>query len=161
MPPKRFKPSPTDADKYDGQEEPKTWIEDYLQNVILMKGNQIAAMQCFQLYLKDSARAWLRGLPAGSIRSWEDLVEAFVKKFQATFKRPVGIDELRRCVQKQGKPMRTYIARFTKILNATINVYVDRAINAFSDSIRREKHIEELGQLKPKTITELMEIANS
>ena len=47
MPPKRFKPSPADADKYDGQVEPKTWIEDYLQNVILMKGNQIVAMQCF------------------------------------------------------------------------------------------------------------------
>ena len=91
--------------------EPKTWIEDYLQNVILMKGNQVAAMQCFQLYLKNLARAWLRGLPAGSIRSWDDLVEVFVKNFQATFKRPVGIDELRRCVQKQDEPMRTYIAR--------------------------------------------------
>ena len=53
MPPRRFKPTPTGAYKYDGQTEPKTWIEDYLQNVILMKENQIAAMQCFQLYLKD------------------------------------------------------------------------------------------------------------
>ena len=30
MPPRRIKPAPTDADKYDGQMEPKTWIEDYL-----------------------------------------------------------------------------------------------------------------------------------
>jgi hypothetical protein len=44
--------------------------------------------------LKDSARAWLRGLPKGSIRSLEDLVDAFVKNFQATYKRPVGIKEL-------------------------------------------------------------------
>ena len=109
MPPKRFKPSPADADKYDGQVELKTWIEDYLQNVILMKGNQIAAMQCFELYLKDLARAWLRGLPSGSIRSWDELVEAFVKNFQATHKRPIGIDELWNCIQKQGEPMRTYI----------------------------------------------------
>lgn len=81
MPPRRFKPTPTDADKYDGQIEPKTWIEDYLQNVIILKGNEIAAMQCFQLYLKDSARAWLRTLLAGSIRSWDDLVDVFVKNF--------------------------------------------------------------------------------
>jgi hypothetical protein len=55
MPPKKFKPTPTDAAKYDGQQEPRSWIDDYLQIVILHKGNQIAAMQCLQLYLKDSA----------------------------------------------------------------------------------------------------------
>jgi hypothetical protein len=51
MPPKRFKPTPIDAAKYDGQQEPRSWIDDYLQTVILHKGNQIAAMQCLQLYL--------------------------------------------------------------------------------------------------------------
>lgn len=56
--------------------------------------------------------------------------------------------------------MRTYIARFTKLLNAAENVSVDRAIDAFSDGIRRERYIEDLGRLKPKTITGLMEIAN-
>jgi hypothetical protein len=81
MPPKRFKPTPTDSAKYDGQQEPRSWIDDYLQTVILHKGNHVAAMQCLQLYLKDSSRAWLRGLPQGSIRSWEDLVDSFVKNF--------------------------------------------------------------------------------
>ena len=93
MPPRRFKPSLSDADKYDGTQEPQAWIEDYLQNVIAHKGNAVAAMQCFQLYLKDSARAWLRSLPRGKIRSWDDLVDTFVKNFSATFKRPVGIEQ--------------------------------------------------------------------
>jgi hypothetical protein len=57
--------------------------------------------------------------------------------------------------------MRTYIRRFTKILNAAEDVSVDTAIDAFSDVIRRESYIEELGRKKPKTITKLMEIANS
>ncbi|KAK1695929.1 hypothetical protein QYE76_012626 [Lolium multiflorum] len=161
MPPKKFKPTPTDAAKYDGQQEPRSWIDDYLQTVILHKGNQIAAMQCLQLYLKDSARAWLRGLPKGSIKSWDDLVDAFVANFQATYKRPVGIEELRNCQQKQKESMRSYIGRFTKLLNAAEDVSVDRAIDAFSDGIRRESYIEELGRKKPKTITKLMEIANS
>jgi hypothetical protein len=118
-------------------------------------------MQCLQLYLKDSARAWLRGMPKGSIRSWEDLVDAFVKYFQATYKRPVGIEELRRCQQKSKESMRTYIGRFTKLLNIAKDVFNDRAIDAFSDGIRRESYIEELGRKKPKTITNLMEFANS
>jgi hypothetical protein len=118
-------------------------------------------MQCLQLYLKDSARAWLRGLPKGSIKSWDDLVDAFVANFQATYKRPVGIEELRHCQQKPKESMRAYIGRFRKLLNTAEDVFVDRAIDAFSDGIRRESYIEELGRKKLKTLTKLMEIANS
>jgi hypothetical protein len=57
--------------------------------------------------------------------------------------------------------MRSYIGRFTKILNAAKDVSVDRAINAFNDGIRRESYIEEVSRRKPKTITKLMEIANN
>ncbi|KAK1618649.1 hypothetical protein QYE76_024166 [Lolium multiflorum] len=161
MPPKKFKPTPTDAAKYDGQQEPRSWIDDYQRLILHKKGTRLAAMQCLQLYLKDSARAWLRGLPKGSIKSWDDLVDAFVANFQATYKRPVGIEELRNCQQKQKESMRSYIGRFTKLLNAAEDVSVDRAIDAFSDGVRRESYIEELGRKKPKTITKLMEIANS
>jgi hypothetical protein len=100
-------------------------------------------------------------LPKESIRSWEDLVDAFVKNFQATYKRPIGIEELRQCHQKPRESMRAYIGRFTKVLNAAEDVSIDRAIDAFSDGIRREAYIEELCRKKPKTITKLMEIANS
>jgi hypothetical protein len=57
--------------------------------------------------------------------------------------------------------MRSYIGRFTKLLNAAKDVSVDRAINAFNDGIRRESYIEEVSRRKPKTITKLMEIANN
>src|SRR4051794_1150178 len=117
-------------------------------------------MQCFQLYLKDSARAWLRSLPRGKIRSWDDLVDTFVKNFSATFKRPVGIEQLRNCKQKSKESMRSYLSRFTKFLNRAVVVSADRAIDAFSEGIRRERHIEELGRLKPKSMDVLMEIAN-
>lgn len=83
------------------------------------------------------------------------------KNFQATCKRPIGIEELRHCQQKPKESMRTYIGRFTKLLNAAGDVSVDREIDAFSDGIRRESYIEEHGRKKPKTLTKLMEIANS
>jgi hypothetical protein len=57
--------------------------------------------------------------------------------------------------------MHTYIGRFTKLLNAVEDDSIDRAINAFSDGIRRESLVEDLGCMKRKTITKLMEIANS
>src|SRR4051794_14553142 len=117
-------------------------------------------MQCFQLYLKDSARAWLRSLPRRKIRSWDDLVDTFMKNFSATFKRPVGIEQLRSCKQQSKESMRSYLSRFTKLLNTASGVSTDRAIDAFSEGIRRERHIEELGRLKPKSMDVLMEIAN-
>jgi hypothetical protein len=160
MPPKKFKPNPSNTVKYDGQQEPRAWIEDYLQTRILNKGNQVAAMQCLQLYLKDSTRAWLRGLPRGSIRLWDDIVDAFVKNFQATYKRHVGVEELRQCNQKPKESIRSYIGRFTKLLHAAEDVSVDRAIDASSDGIRWESYVEELGRVKPKAITKLMEITN-
>src|SRR3954454_3053845 len=122
MSPRRFKLAPSDADKYDGQIEPRTWIKDYLQTIITLNGNEIAAMQCFQLYLKDLARAWLRTLPADSIRSWDDLVDTFVKNVQATYKRPAGIDELQQCRQKKDEPMCSYVSRFTKILYKAVSI---------------------------------------
>jgi hypothetical protein len=57
--------------------------------------------------------------------------------------------------------MCAYIGRFTKLLNATEDVSIDRAIDAFSDGVRRESYIEELGRKKLKIITKRMEIANS
>jgi hypothetical protein len=85
----------------------------------------------------------LRGLPKGSIRSWEDLVDALIKNFQATYKRPVGIEELRHYQQKSRESMRTYIGLFTKLLEVGEDVSVDRAINAFSDDIPRKSYIED------------------
>jgi hypothetical protein len=57
--------------------------------------------------------------------------------------------------------MRSYIGRFTKLLNDAEDVSVDTAIDAFNAGIRRESYIKELGRKKPKTIAKLMEIANS
>lgn len=48
-------------------------------------------MRHLQLHLEGSARAWLNGLPAGSIHTWEDLVYAFTRNFQGTYKRPAAI----------------------------------------------------------------------
>src|SRR3954470_7740594 len=45
-------------------------------------------------------------------------------------------------------------------MNVAVGVSSDRAIDAFSDGIRWERHIEELGRLKPKSMDALMEIAN-
>jgi hypothetical protein len=66
--PRGFK-LPNDLPKYDGQQEPSVWLEDYLTAVRFHQGTKTTAMQCLQLQLKGSARAWLKSLRLGSIHS--------------------------------------------------------------------------------------------
>ena len=46
------------------------------------------------------------------------------------------------------------------IKNSAEAISDERAIDAFNDGLRRQEFIEELGRIKPKTISRLMDIAN-
>jgi hypothetical protein len=70
--PKGFK-LPYDQQKYDGSQEPKLWLSDYLQAVQILGGTRATAMQILQLHLTGTARSWLSILPNDSIGSWEEL----------------------------------------------------------------------------------------
>jgi hypothetical protein len=52
--PKGFK-LPDDQKKYDGSQEPKLWLSDYLQAVQILRGSRATAMQSLQLHLTSAA----------------------------------------------------------------------------------------------------------
>jgi hypothetical protein len=53
--PKGFK-LPHDQQKYDGSQEPQSWLSDYLQAVKILGGTKETTMQSLQLYLIGAAR---------------------------------------------------------------------------------------------------------
>jgi hypothetical protein len=59
--PKGFK-LPHDQQKYDGSQEPQSWLSDYLQAVKILGGTKKTAMQSLQLHLTGAARSWLSKL---------------------------------------------------------------------------------------------------
>jgi hypothetical protein len=83
--PKGFK-LPHDQQKYDGSQEPKLWLLDYLQAVQILRGTRATAMQSLQLHLTGVARSWLSTLPDDSIRSWGKLENQFTRNFRSTYK---------------------------------------------------------------------------
>lgn len=157
--PKDFK-LPSDTPKYDGLQEPKTWLDNYLMPVRCQGGSKTTAMQSLQLQLKHFACAWLKGLPDGSVDSWSNLVHSFVRNFLATYKRPASIEELRACAQSSSKSIRSYIQRWTILRNTAEDISEEKAIDPFNTGLRRRDLKEELGFVKPKTIAQLMDIAN-
>jgi hypothetical protein len=79
--PKGFK-LPHDQQKYDGSQEPSSWLSDYLQAVRILGGSKEKAMQSLLLHLTGTARSWLSKLERETIGSWEELTKAIYKQLQ-------------------------------------------------------------------------------
>jgi hypothetical protein len=133
---------------------------DYLQAVNLLGETRETAMQSLQLHLTGAARSWLSKLEKETIGSWEELTKQFSSNFKSTYKRPASIEEVKACVQQRNDTLRAYIQRWSIIKNSAVEVSDERAIDAFTLGLRREDLVEEMGRLKPKTVSDLMDIAN-
>jgi hypothetical protein len=149
-----------DQGKYDGLQEPTLWLSDYLQAVQILGGTKATVMQSLQLHLTGAARSWLNTLPDESIGSWGELKSQFTRSFWSTYKRPASLEEVKECVQRKGETLRSYIQRWSTIKNSAEDVSDERAIDAFSEGLRRSDLVEEIGRTRPTTVAELMEQAN-
>jgi hypothetical protein len=72
--PKGFK-LPHDQQKYDGLQEPQSWLSDYLQAIKILGGSKETSMQSLQLYLTSVARSWLGKLGKETIGSRDELAK--------------------------------------------------------------------------------------
>jgi hypothetical protein len=157
--PKGFK-LPHDQQKYDGSQEPTLWLLDYLQAVQILGGTRGTAMQSLQLHLTGAARSWLNTLPNDSIGSWGELERQFTRNFRSTYKCPTSLEEVKSCVQRKEETLCSYIQRWSIIKNSAEDISDEWAVDAFLAGLRRSDLVEELGRTKPKTVSELMEVAN-
>jgi hypothetical protein len=102
----------------------------------------------------------LRKLEKKTVGSWEDLIKQFTSNFRSTYKRPASIEEVKACVQQCDKTLREYIQRWSLIKNLAVEVSDERAIDAFIIGLRRRDLVEEIGRIKSKTVSKLMDVAN-
>jgi hypothetical protein len=70
------------------------------------------------------------------------------------------LEEVKSCVQRRDETLRSYIQRWSVIKNSAEDVSDERAIDAFSAGLRHSDLVEEVGRIKPRTVPELMEVAN-
>jgi hypothetical protein len=117
-------------------------------------------MQSLQLYLTGATRSWLSKLEKETIESWEDLTKQFTSNFKSTYKRSASIEEVKACVQQHGETLRAYIQRWSLIKNLAVEVLYERAIDAFIIGLRQGDLVEEMGKIKPKIVSDLMDVAN-
>jgi hypothetical protein len=63
-------------------------------------------------------------------------------------------------MQQKGETLCSYIQCWSVIKNSAEDVSDERAIDAFLSGLPRTDLVEEIGRARPKTVSELMEIAN-
>jgi hypothetical protein len=63
-------------------------------------------------------------------------------------------------VQQRGETLRAYIQKWSILKNSAVKVSNERAIDAFIVGLRRGDLVEEMGRIKLKIVSDLMDIAN-
>ena len=57
---------------------PEAWIESYEMAMELLEVSDAACAKYFTMMLDGMDRTWLKGLPANSIGSWDELKARFI-----------------------------------------------------------------------------------
>jgi uncharacterized protein YPO0396 len=70
------------------------------------------------------------------------------------------LEEVKSCIQERDETLHSYIQCWSVIKNSEEDVSDERAIDAFSAGLHRSDLVEDIGRIKPRTVLELMEIAN-
>jgi hypothetical protein len=152
----------TTVAKYDGETNPSVWLEDY--RLACHNGGEsddLCMIKSISLYLADSTRAWLEHLPRGRINGWVQLQDAFVEHFQGSYAQPDNACELHQYWQKKGDSLRDYIHHFTKCCAELPNTADNQGITTFEDGTTCETLVHRTGQVKPKTIRKLLDLATN
>jgi hypothetical protein len=129
--PQRFR-QPTSIVKYNGETDPRVSLNDYRLACQLGEATtDEVIIRNLPLHLADSARTWLKHLPASQIHNWDDLVRTFVGNFQGTYVRPGNSWDLRAYTQKPGESLRDFIRRFSKCCTELPSVAQSEIVHAF------------------------------
>jgi hypothetical protein len=147
-------------DKYNGETDPRVWLNDYrLACQLGGATTDEVIIRNLPLHLADSARTWLEHLPASRIHNWDDLVRTFVGNFQATYVCPGNSWDLRACTQKPGESLRDFIRRFSKRCTELPSVAQSEIVHAFLEGTTCRDVVRELGRSPPADSNELFDIA--
>jgi hypothetical protein len=84
----------------------------------------------------------------------------FIGNFQGTYERSSTADTLKTIKQKYDESLRDYVKRFCNARNGIPHIQDIEIINAFHDGVSDVKIVEQIAIKKPKTVAELLTIAD-
>ena len=108
--PDNFK-GPRGLRNYETCMDPETWLDDYETTMEMRGASPLVATRYLPLMMGGSTHNWVHNLPRGSINSWKDMRDTFIKYFGGMCQRPATVEDLQRCTQKDGESTRQWLWR--------------------------------------------------
>jgi hypothetical protein len=84
----------------------------------------------------------------------------FIRNFQGTFERPSTTETLKTIMHKHDESLCDYVKCFCNSRNGISHIQDIEIINAFRDGINDLKNVEEIAMKKPKTVADLLAVAD-
>jgi hypothetical protein len=156
--PDKFKTG--NIDSYDGSSNPKEFIQVYQTVIEPAGGDNRVKANFLSTTLTGVARSWLINLPKGSVTSWDQLCAMFIGNFQGTYKHPSTAETLKTIRQKHDESLRDHVKYFCNARNAIPYIQDIEIINTFCDGVNDIKTVEEIVMKKPKTVADLLVVAD-
>jgi hypothetical protein len=84
----------------------------------------------------------------------------FIGNFQSTYERPSTTETLKTIKQKHDESVHDYVKRFCSARNGILHIQDIEIINAFHDGVSDVKTVKEIAMKKPKTMADLLVVAD-
>ncbi|XP_058741904.1 uncharacterized protein LOC131614320 [Vicia villosa] len=104
-----------DFEKYKGNTCPKTHVRAYYRKMHVYFEDEGLLMQFFQDSLTGASLEWYMRLERTHIRSWRDLVEAFVKQYQYNVDMAPNRTQLQNLAQKANESFKEYAQKWREL----------------------------------------------
>jgi hypothetical protein len=147
-------------DQYDRTSNPEEFIQVYQTVIEAAGGDNRVKANFLHMALTGAARSWLINLPEASIQSWDQLCAMFIENFQGTYGHPSTAETLKTIKQRHDESLRDYVKCFCNARNAILHIQDIEIINAFCDDVNDIKTVEEIAMKKPKTVVDLLSVAD-
>jgi hypothetical protein len=147
-------------DRYDGSSNHEELIQVYQIVIEAAGGDDQVKANFLPTALINATRSWLTNLPEGSIYTWDRLCAMFIENFQGMYERPSTAETMKTIKQKHDESLRDYIKCFCKVRNAITYIQDIEIINTFHDEVSDIETVEAITLKKPKTVADLLTVAD-
>ncbi|VFQ76626.1 unnamed protein product [Cuscuta campestris] len=100
--------------RYDGESDPQEHINSYVQVMIAVDASDALMCRCFLQTVDSKVADWVNHIPAGSIRTWDELGLRFLDHFSGNCRPKKHFTHLASVRQKHGESLKNFLIRWRK-----------------------------------------------
>ncbi|VFQ93679.1 unnamed protein product [Cuscuta campestris] len=100
--------------RYDGESDPQEHINSYVQVMIAVDASGALMCRCFLQTADSKVVDWVNHIPAGSIRTWDELGLRFLEHFAGNCRPKKHFTHLASVRQKHGESLKNFLVRWRK-----------------------------------------------